>query len=353
MSGDHSNLSIKSTGVFRRQERPAALLQSGRVLLVVVDTEEEFDWTRGFARSATDVAAMDEVGRFQEVCDCFGIRPAYVVDFPVASQERGFSPLRKFQYEGRAEIGAHLHPWVNPPFAEEVNARNSYPGNLPETLEKEKLRSLTEQIEKSFGVHPTLYKAGRYGFGPNTLRALSGLGYLVDASFCPSFDFSADGGPDYSATGAEPFWFGATHESILEVPNTGAFVGFLGALGRPVHRWAKRPSLERWHAPGILLRLGAVNRILLSPEGHSLDEMRRLTLWLLARGLRVFTLSLHSPSMKPGCTPYVQAEADRQEILGRCRDYFRFFLEDLGGISMTTGQLRGALSRTSVDISTS
>jgi hypothetical protein len=321
--------------------------------VVVVDTEEEFDWGVGFDRSATGVTAMDDIGRFQEVCERSSIRPAYVVDFPIASQEPGFSSLRRFYDEGRAEIGAHLHPWVNPPFEEEVNAQNSYPGNLPETLEKEKLRRLTEEIEKSFGVRPTLYKAGRYGFGPNTLRALTDLGYLVDASFCPAFDFSADGGPDYSAARAEPFWFGPARESILEVPNTGAFVGFLGPFGRRVHRWATRPALERLHAPGILARLGAVNRTFLSPEGHSFDELRRLTLWSLARGLRVFTFSLHSPSMKPGCTPYVRTEADREEILDRCRDYFRFFLEELGGASMTPAELRRALGHTSADASTS
>jgi hypothetical protein len=315
----------------------------------VVDTEEEFDWAKGFDRGATGVTAIDDLGRFQDVCEASGIRPAYVVDFPIATQERGCSSLRRFRDEGRAEIGAHLHPWVNPPFEEEVNARNSYPGNLPERLEREKLRRLTEEIEKNFGVRPTLYKAGRYGFGTNTLRTLSELGYLVDTSFCTAFDFSADGGPDYSTAGAEPFWFGAAYDSILEVPNTGAFVGFLGALGRPMHRWATKPAPERLHAPGILARLGAVNRTLLSPEGHSFDEMRRLTLWLSARGVRVFTFSLHSPSMKPGCTPYVRTEADRRDLLGCCRDYFRFFLEEQGGVSMTPAELRRALSPGSPD----
>jgi hypothetical protein len=313
------------------------------VLVVAVDTEEEFDWSKGFDRCATSVTAMDDVGRFQDLCDASGIRPAYVIDFPIAAQKRGWSSLRRFHEERRAEVGAHLHPWVNPPFEEEVNVRNSYPGNLPERLEAEKLRSLTDEIAKSFGMRPTLYKAGRYGFGPNTLRLLSELGYLIDTSFCAAFDFSADGGPDYSTSHAEPFWFGTSHQSILELPNTGAFVGFLGPLGGPIHRWATRPWLERLRVPGVLARLRAVNRTLLSPEGHTFEEMRWLTTTLLARGLCIFTFSLHSPSMKPGCTPYVRSEADRKVFLGCCRDYFRFFLDDLGGVSMTPTEVRRAL----------
>ena len=38
--------------------------------------------------------------------------------------------------------------------------------------------------------------------------------------------------------------------------------------------------------------------------------MRRLTRALLARGQRTFVLSLHSPSVVPGNTPYVRSDAD-------------------------------------------
>jgi len=100
-------------------------------LLVVVDTEEEFDWSRPFDRRNTGVEHMRSIHLFQEVCDAEGVRPVYVIDHPIATQETSIAPLRAFRREGRCEIGAHLHPWVSPPFDEEVNARNSYPGNLP------------------------------------------------------------------------------------------------------------------------------------------------------------------------------------------------------------------------------
>ena len=51
---------------------------------------------------------------------------------------------------GRAEIGIQLHPWVNPPFEEEVTPRNSFAGNLPRALEHAKFRNLREAIERNF-----------------------------------------------------------------------------------------------------------------------------------------------------------------------------------------------------------
>jgi hypothetical protein len=54
------------------------------VLLVVVDTEEEFDWAGGFRRDATAVEAIAWVDRFQALCDAWAVRPCYVIDYPVA-----------------------------------------------------------------------------------------------------------------------------------------------------------------------------------------------------------------------------------------------------------------------------
>lgn len=173
--------------------QPVRLPEAARpVLLVVVDTEEEFDWTKPLDRQSTSVSAMDHIERVQSIFDEFQVKPAYVVDYPVATQEQGYRPLRRFLDSGRAEIGAHLQPWVSPPHDETVNSYNSYPGNLPAELEARKLQVLTEAIAERFGRRPTIYKAGRYGFGPNTARALDTLGYEIDLSPTPPYDMRAD-----------------------------------------------------------------------------------------------------------------------------------------------------------------
>src|SRR5262245_39970281 len=94
--------------------RPSA--GCGPLLSVVVDTEEQFDWSEPLSRNNTEVTAIRHVERVQHIFDRFGIRPTYVVDYPVASQVDGYLPLREIADDNRCVIGAHLHPWVNPPY---------------------------------------------------------------------------------------------------------------------------------------------------------------------------------------------------------------------------------------------
>ena len=281
----------------------------------------------------------------RSVFDEFGIVPNYVVDYPIATQAEAFGPLKVYADAGRALIGAHLHPWVSPPHEEEVNARNSYPGNLPHALEHEKLRVLTDRITAAFGAPPRTYLAGRYGFGPNTGEILESLGYEVDISVAASIDYSADGGPDYSGYTSDPYWFGRSRR-LLGLPGSGGYVGWLRAGGTPLYRRLTQPWLRRARISGAVARLRLLERIRLSPEDYSEPEMRRLTRALLADGVRVFVFSFHSPSVMPGGTPYVRSDADLERFLDKCRRYFDFFLRELGGTAMTPLGVKDYLMRT-------
>ncbi len=313
------------------------------VLLVVIDTEEEFEWGAGFYREKTSVRAMRGIPRVQAVFDEFGIRPVYVVDYPIATQREAFEPLRAFQQEGRAVVGTHLHPWVNPPFDEEPTPRNSYPGNLPPALLEKKLRVLTDAITETFGRRPDAYKAGRYGLGPGTEEILARLGYRFDLSVCPRVDLQPDdGGPDYLAFAPEPYRFGPGGR-MLEIPVTAAFVGPLARWGAPLQRAARHPWGRAARLPALLARSGALRRIRLSPEGVSFEDHRRVTRAMLARGVRILTFSFHSPSAAPGFTPYVASEADLEQFLLSCRRYFDWFLGELGGVALTPSEIHARL----------
>lgn len=306
------------------------------ILLVVVDTEEEFDWSAPFDRRQTSVRAMAEIHRGQEMCDRFGIRPVYVMDYPVATQEAGWRSLKEFIDGGRAVVGAHLHPWVTPPLVEDLTSANSFPGNLPIDMEREKLAVLTRQIQTVMGCRPKIYKAGRYGIGPNTPAILHELGYKVDLSPAPPFSFHAGGGPDFSRTSNNPQPM--TGHSILSFPATGDFIGKLASSrhrANQLYQLATHPRIKPLRLPGILSRTRMLERIRLSPEGHSADELERLTVSLLQRGLTVFSLTLHSPSFKPGCTPYVRDQQDLKLFMETLNRYFHFFMNVLEGISLT------------------
>jgi hypothetical protein len=305
------------------------------VLLVVIDTEEEFEWGKPHSRSSTGVSSMRHIHRVQTLFDARGVRPCYVMDYPVVSQADGAAPLLEIYQDDRCTTGAHLHPWVTPPYEEEVTAFNSFPGNLPADLEYRKLKVLTEEIGSVFGDAPTVYKAGRYGVGRNTVRTLERLQLTTDLSVTPGFDYSGSGGPDFSRHGNRPFRYGEDKASLC-LPCTGGFVGYLGDRARPVYQACSSPRGKRLRLPGILSRLGAVERLRLSPEGYSLDEMIRLTEHLLKKPqTKVLTLSFHSPSVKPGCTPYVRNDRELDVFLGVIADYLDYFISEKQGIPMS------------------
>jgi hypothetical protein len=307
-------------------------------LVVVVDTEEEFDWHRPFARTQRSVTAMRHVVRAQRIFEARGFVPTYVIDHPVASQEAGFGPLQEPSASGRALIGAHLHPWVNPPDDEEVSGPNSYACNLPEALEARKLEVLCDTIAEHFE-RPRIYKAGRYGFSATTARTLVALGFTVDTSINPQLRPSADGGPDFRAFDSRPFV--ALGGALVEVPCTHDYTGWAGPLRPLLHGTAAAaPSSVR--LPGILARLRVTERIMLSPETSTLDEMISLTRALHGRGLQVFTMSFHSPSLAAGHTPYVRSQHDLDQFLDRIARYLDFFLEELGGRATTPLAVRDA-----------
>lgn len=312
------------------------------VLTVLVDVEEEFDWSGGFRRENRGVEHMADIERGHEVFDPFGIKPVFVVDHPVADDPAAAGRLATLAAEGRCEIGAHQHPWVCPPFDEHVNGRHSFPGNLPRVLEAAKLACLADTLEERVGVRPTVYQAGRYGVGPNTASILEEQGFEVDLSASPPFDYRGEDGPDFSDWSPEPYWFGEQRR-LLGLPMTGAWVGFAGKAAAPLHAAATRPLGLALRLPGILSRLGAVDRLRLSPEGFGAGDMRRLTDALLLRGVRTFALSFHSPSLVPGHTEYVRTADDLARLLEACREYFRYFFGELGGVTMSALELKSHL----------
>ena len=310
-------------------------------LCVVIDTEEEFDWSQPLARENRSVRSIAAQPRAQEIFARYGIIPTYVIDYPVANDPEAAGILREFQDSGTALIGAHLHPWVNPPHEERVCPTNSYPGNLPPALEETKLRRLTETIESAMGRRPLVYKAGRYGLGPNTPEILARLGYTVDLSIVPYTSFSADGGPDFSHETPWPRRLGPGGE-ILGLPLSVGFAGALRRRGPTLYPVVSRKWGMRLHAPGVLARSRLLERIRLTPEGIDVDAQIRLTTALLKDGVTIFNYAYHSPSLEPGHTPYVLSERDLSRFLDSMDRYFDFFMTRLNGVPATPLELLAA-----------
>ena len=268
------------------------------VSLLTVDTEEGFDWDKPFTRDQHDLDHVEQIPRFQSFCEELGVSPLYLVDWPIVQSARAREIIGDAVRRGKAEVGVQLHPWVNPPFDEEVNTFNSFAGNLPAELEREKFTRLRDAIEEGFGTAPISYRAGRYGLGPSTKAILHDTGIRVDTSVRALFDYSEQDGPNYEDFPNHPYWVSREPE-LLELPVTSVYRGALRRSGATLF-----PKLTRLpRGAGIASRTGLLERVRLTPEGTPLGAAKKAVDAALDAGLPVLVLSFHSPSLAPGNTP--------------------------------------------------
>lgn len=291
----------------------------GQRSLLTIDTEEEFDWTGDFKAFDYGLEQFRALGKFQEFAEGIGVSPVYLIDWPIAQAPRAQEILGDAVRRGTAEIGIQLHPWVNPPYDEEVNSFNSFAGNLPAELERDKFMRLRDTIEAKFGCHPLMYRAGRYGIGPNTAQLLKDARVPIDSSVRPRFDYSRIHGVDYSGHPLEPYWVD-DERRLLELPLTTVFWGLLRKQGQWLYpRAAAYPLVN-----GLLSRLGLLERIALTPEGVTRDEALRGIDIALDDGLPLLVLSFHSPSLMVGKTPYVRSEDDLDALYDWLRAIYAY-----------------------------
>lgn len=308
------------------------------VVLTIIDAEEEFDWSQPFSRHNTSTHSMAAQVLAHQIYDRYGVVPVYLIDHAVASTPESITVLNDLLQDGRCDIGAQLHPWVTPPFLEEVNNRNSFACNLPLALQYEKIASLTETIHRNFGAAPQIFRTGRYGLGLRTGDILKSLGYRVDTSVFPYRDYTPIGGTNFYGCPTSPYWLD-TESTLLEIPVTCSVVGRLRRYGPRLAPLAFSSAATRLHLPGLLARAGLLERINLSPEGTTLHDARRLVKSMIQAGQRVFTVTYHSPSLAPGNTPYVRDGRDLARFLEWLDGFYAFFVGELGGVPVRWQQV--------------
>jgi len=278
-----------------------------RYFTVTIDTE--IDNPRGRAEFSYSLENIKAIPRLQDLFKKYGVKPTYLITYPVATDGESINILKKAVEEG-AEIGAHLHPWTCPPFkSDDERRRQDYPHNLD--LEKEKLVQLTSAIEKSFGKKPVSYRAGRYGLDEESLKILKELGYIVDSSVTPAMNWSNDGGPDFSnITSTNPY----DYNGIFEVPITILI--------------KKGPGFYRKLSPAakaVLGKLGLAKTVWLRPSVSSLSDMK----WLSdASNGRVMNMMFHSNELMMGTSPYTKTEKEVGEFWRRLDSILNYLINE-------------------------
>ena len=299
------------------------------VLFVTVDTEED-DWGR-YDRRIPSVSNIGRLPAFQKLADAYGVRPSYLVNWPVVSEPSSRAILRGLAEGAGCDFGTHIHPWNTPPFLEQPTPTNSMICNLPASWVDQKVTALHRQIIEGLEVVPTSFRAGRWGFGPAVATALVKLGYSVDSSVSPLIDWTAEDGPDYGSAPDFAYRFTPSNPTeprtdgeLLEIPATVGFLGSRPELSKRLRRWASRPLPRRLRMVGVLDRTGWATKRWLSPELSTANELIALARARVKAGASFLNFTFHSPTLVPGLTPFARTGQDLDSFMSRIERFFEF-----------------------------
>jgi len=316
---------------------------------VTIDTEGDDEWTFRRHPSAENIAHLRAL---EGVLERVGAVATYLVTHSVAEDPRAADTLRSLREERGAELGAHCHAWNTPP-VEEPEGAQVFLNELPGAVQRRKLETLTETLERRLGVRPRSFRAGRFGANAATLRCLAELGYTVDSSVTPGVTWrgtpglpGGEGGPDYRDAPLSTYFPDREDPTrpgrpgpLLEVPVT---VVRTRRLPAPAHR------VVTGFGPGSLLsavagKLGLGKTLWLYPVFETAEDLVKAAEVAVRQGADVLNLMLHSSEVMPGGSPYLRTAADVQALLGRTERALETVIERTGAVPCTlTGVPRPA-----------
>lgn len=313
-----------------------------KYFIITVDTEADNLWAK---ENKTKTQNINYIPRFQELCNQYGFYPTYLVSYELVISDGLVSALKSYVDKNLAEIGAHLHPWSNPPFKPEYDGYHkfhAYPHDLPATLFHLKMGELTQKLEDFFQKKVTSYRAGRWGFAAEHIEILLKLGYLVDCSVTPFVSWErfsgkpgAFGGVDYFNAPRKSYILDKTNilnpgqNGLVEVPVTivPLYANFLSSYmayhaSNPIVRIAKAVSFgPQWFRP-----LPYVN------ASRMIDVAQK---WL-GLGNNYLEMMTHSSELMPGGSPYYKTKKDIEKLYTKLEKVFMYFKsKGFKGITLT------------------
>lgn len=308
----------------------------GPALLVAIDTEGDNQWDAA-ARASQTFENLYALERLHDFFARFGVRPTYVITYPVARDPRSAEVLRRLLARGDCEVGAHHHAWETPPCSPDDVRRHPYALSLPPGQFDAQLDALTAAITEAMGVRPVSYRSGRFGFSAAHVSSLERAGYLVDSSVAPLFYEAHKQGPDFVGAPLAPYFLAyddatrAGSSGVLELPISAALNRRVPAV---VERWYGRAP--RPYTTKRVLRLLRIARVQwLRPSYSSAEDMMALGRRLVRRGVPLLNLLFHSSEAIIGGSPYNRTQAELDAFYDRLGRFLGYATTDLGAEPLT------------------
>lgn len=313
-------------------------------LLVGIDTEGDNQWDVA-ARERQTFQNIYALERLHDRFERRGVRPTYLVTYPVATDPRSADVLGRLLARGNCEIGAHHHAWETPPCSAGDVRRHPYAMALPVEQFEEQLETLTSAIARSFGTRPISYRSGRFGFSAAHVSALERAGYLVESSVAPLFYEAHKGGPDFVGAPASPYFLAYDNarrpgaSDVLEVPVSAGLSRRLPAWMERLYGRAPRPYTTR----RVLRKLGIARVMWLRPSYSPLADMKALARRLAGDGTPQLNILFHSSEAIVGGSPYNRTEAELAAFFENLDALLRFAVEHLRAVPATFGEFRAVV----------
>lgn len=301
--------------------------------LISIDTEGDnfWEWSPGDPIK-TDNAKY--VQRFQELCNKFGYRPTYLINYEMACDEDFVSYIKKELELNRCEVGMHLHAWNSPPLYELEIRDNIKPGECsylieyPTEIMKKKIFYISNFIEKKFGVRPIVHRAGRWATNQLYFELLDEAGYIADCSVTPGMNMTNALGFTNIGKGSDYTKFPKTtynikNTSLLEIPMT----------VRSNHRIKKDNNTGIKHKLYNLYK--AVKRsetVWLRPNGSNLDDLIYLVDKIIKENSSDYLMfMLHTSEMMPGGSPTFRTKESIEKLYSDLEVLFEYISKHFKG----------------------
>jgi hypothetical protein len=288
--------------------------------IITIDTEGDNLWDAPETITTRNTAYLP---RFQALCEKYGLRPTYLVNYEMACDEAFVEFGRDVVARDQGEIGMHLHAWNSPPIVPLTTDDMQtlpYLVEYPEPVLRDKVAFMTDLLEETFEREVTSHRAGRWAFDGVYARALADNGYLVDCSVTPHVDWRrfkgdprGDGGTDYRRFSEEPYFLDlhdisrAGDSALLEVPMS-------------VH--TECPTVLHYGAGAVLRRVEFFEKVLdrvwpkrwVRPNGRNLAPMLAQVGAASAAGAAHVEFMLHSSELMPGGSPTFKTDESIERL---------------------------------------
>ncbi len=303
-------------------------------LVISIDVEEEGLFFGHYPRTPPGVTNVAELSRLAFIPRDFGLPLTLLVTYQVARDPAACRVLAEWRDRYGAEIGAHLHPWNTPPFADLPDPEPVRSEKLPRPLLRDKFASLLSQVRAGLTVTPRSFRMGRFDAGPQVFSLLREFGLEVDSSVAPLTRKNPD--HRFFLAPADPFFLGdigPEGKPLLEVPIT--LVPVVAGTPELIERLAAMVPPTWGDRLRSLYRYGGVAGV--QPAMYPLVSLQLAAYLHRRRGGRVLTMYFHSSELKPGASRLFPSEAAVSRFVDKIRTFLTWLVQTgpVEGVTLT------------------